>query len=104
MRCHVPRYGLRSTSVAHSLQHRPPVIRDLRFGLRVLARNPAFAAAALGVMSLGIGATTAVFSIVRAVLLEALPYREAALSAILASAVPAIRAVRIDPMLSLRAE
>ncbi len=69
-------YGLRSTSVAHSLQDGPPVIRDLRFGLRVLARNPAFAAAAIGVMSLGIGATTAVFSIVRAVLLEALPYRE----------------------------
>jgi hypothetical protein len=33
-------------------------LRDLRFGLRVLARNRMFAAAALGVMTLGIGATT----------------------------------------------
>lgn len=49
-------------------------LRDLRFGLRVLARYPGFAAAAITVMSLGIGATTAVFSVVHGVLLEPLPY------------------------------
>jgi len=51
-------------------------LRDLRFGVRVLARNRMFAAAALGVMTLGIGATTAVFAVVRGVLLTPLPYRE----------------------------
>ncbi|HEX6463420.1 MAG TPA: ABC transporter permease [Vicinamibacterales bacterium] len=51
-------------------------LRDFRFGLRVLARNPGFAAAAITVMSLGIGATTAVFSVVRGVLLEPLPYAD----------------------------
>ena len=50
--------------------------RDLHFGLRLLARNPAFAVTAIAVMSLGIGAATAVFSVVRGVLLEQLPYRD----------------------------
>jgi putative ABC transport system permease protein len=50
--------------------------RDLRFGFRLLARNPSYSIAALAVMALGIGATTAVFSVVRAVLLQPLPYRE----------------------------
>src|ERR671937_2268750 len=52
------------------------LFRDLRHGARILLRNKSFATAALAVMSLGIGATTAVFSVVRAVLLEPLPYRE----------------------------
>jgi len=52
------------------------VWRDIRFGLRLLARYPAFAAAAITVIALGIGATTAVFSVVRGVLLRPLPYRE----------------------------
>jgi len=43
-------------------------VRDLRFGARVLLRNTSFATAALAVVALGIGATTAVFSVVRAVL------------------------------------
>jgi putative ABC transport system permease protein len=47
--------------------------RDFRFGCRILTRHPAFATAAITVMSLGIGATTAVFSVVRGVLLEPLP-------------------------------
>lgn len=52
--------------------------RDLRFSLRILASNPLFAFAAVAVVTLGIGATTAVFSVVRGVLLERLPYRDAA--------------------------
>ena len=52
------------------------LLRDLRYGLRVLARNRTFSTAAVGVIALGIGATTAVFSIVRGVLLRPLPYRE----------------------------
>ena len=49
--------------------------RDLRHGIRVLRRAPGFAAGALLTLALGIGATTAIFSIVRTVMLEPLPYR-----------------------------
>lgn len=52
------------------------LLRDLRYGLRVLLKNPVFGVAALTVVALGIGATTAVFSVVRAVLLQPLPYRD----------------------------
>src|SRR5476651_66748 len=52
------------------------LLRDLRFGVRILARNRLFAAAALTLIALGIGATTAVFSVVRAVLLQPLPYSD----------------------------
>src|SRR5213594_2704435 len=52
------------------------LLRDIRYGLRILVRNPAYAAAALAVMALGIGASTAVFTVVRAVLIQPLPYRE----------------------------
>ncbi|HEV2985601.1 MAG TPA: ABC transporter permease [Vicinamibacterales bacterium] len=52
------------------------VLRDVRYGLRILARNPSYAAAALAVLALGIGASTAVFTVVRAVLIQPLPYRE----------------------------
>jgi len=52
------------------------MLRDLRLGLRLLARSPVFAVAALTVMALGVGATTAVFTVVRGVLLRDLPYRE----------------------------
>lgn len=48
--------------------------RDLRHGVRVLGRAPGFTAAALLTLALGIGATSAVFSIVRTVMLEPLPY------------------------------
>jgi putative ABC transport system permease protein len=51
------------------------VLRDLRHGARLLARHKSFSIAALAVIALGIGVTTAVFSVVRAVLLRPLPYR-----------------------------
>jgi putative ABC transport system permease protein len=50
--------------------------RDLRGGLRGLARTPGFTAAALVTLALGIGATSAIFTVVRAVLLQPLPYAE----------------------------
>ena len=50
---------------------------DARLGWRGLWRQPTFAAAALLTLALGIGATTAVFSVVRHVLLAPLPYRDA---------------------------
>src|SRR5579875_1627097 len=50
--------------------------RDLLYGLRTMRRNPAFAVTAALTLALGIGATTAMFTVVRAVLLKPLAYRE----------------------------
>jgi putative ABC transport system permease protein len=50
--------------------------RDVRYGVRLLARNGGFTLAAVTTLALGVGITTAVFSIVNTVLLQPLPYRD----------------------------
>jgi predicted permease len=68
--------------------------RDLRYGVRVLGKNRGFAGAAILTLALGIGANTAIFSVVNAAILQPLPYPDAGRLVILWGNVKRVRIER----------
>ena len=69
----------------------PGLVQDLRYAVRRLHKSPGFTFFVIAVMALGIGATTALFSVIRAILLEPLPYRDPDRVVLLSKSVTPIR-------------
>jgi putative ABC transport system permease protein len=70
--------------------------QDLRYGWRSLVKSPGFAAAALFTLALGIGANTAIFSVVYGMLLRPLPFRDAARLIVMNETTPRVGTVSVS--------
>ena len=73
------------------------LLRDAQFGLRILKKSPAFAAAAIMTLALGIGANTALFTLVRGILLRPLPVRAADRLVVIWDSNPEVGLSRVGP-------
>ncbi len=81
---------------ARGVQVMETLFQDVRFGLRMLRKAPAFTAVALLTLALGIGANTAIFSVVYGVLLRPLPYQDAARLMVLNETTPKVGSVSVS--------
>ncbi len=72
------------------------LLKDVRYGLRQLRRNPAFTAVAIVTLALGIGANTVIFSLVYAVLLQPLPYHQSSRLVVLNETTPKVGTVGVS--------
>lgn len=73
------------------------LLRDVRFGLRILRTSPAFTVAAILTLALGIGANTALFTLVRGILLRPLPVRAANRLVMIWDSNPGVGLSRVGP-------
>ncbi|HUB17149.1 MAG TPA: ABC transporter permease [Acidobacteriaceae bacterium] len=73
------------------------LLGDVRFGLRILKKSPAFTAAAVLTLALGIGANTALFTLVRGILLNPLPVRAASRLVVIWNSDPGAGLSRVGP-------